>query len=63
MPRFSGPQYPGAMRDYRMELRVEAEARQAAERERDAAREQERRRRSKVIWNSRARGGWKRGAR
>lgn len=60
MPRFSGPQYPGAMRDYRMELRVEAEARQAAERERDAAREQERQRRSKVIWNSRARGNRRR---
>lgn len=55
MPRFSGPQYPGAMRDYRVELRVEAEERQAAERARDAAREREQHQQPKVIWRSRAR--------
>lgn len=54
MARFSGRQYKGALRDYRLELRVEAEARQAAEQARDAGRGQERRRRAKVIWNSRA---------
>lgn len=58
MPRFSGRQYPGAMRDYRLELRVEAEARQAAEQARDAAREKERRRRARTVWNSRAGRAW-----
>lgn len=59
MPRFSGPQYKGALRDYRVELRVEAEARQAAERARDAAREKERRRRARTVWNSRAGRAWR----
>jgi hypothetical protein len=43
------------MRDYRVELRVEAEERQAAERARDAAREREQHQQPKVIWRSRAR--------
>lgn len=53
MARFSGRQYRGALRTYRAEVRARAEERQAAEQARDAAREKQRRRRSKVLWNSR----------
>jgi hypothetical protein len=35
MPRFSGEQYPGAMKDYRAMKRAEAEARNGQDRKAD----------------------------
>jgi hypothetical protein len=54
MARFSGPQQRGALRTYRQESRVRAEERQAAERERDAARAQQPKepRAARTVWRT-----------
>lgn len=50
MARFSGRQFRGALRVYRLEARARAEVRQAARRERDAIREKQRQ--PKTIWRT-----------
>lgn len=50
MPRFSGSQFRGAMRAYRREARARAEARQAAERARDAVRAEPHQ--ARVVWRT-----------